>query len=78
MGEFDKGKIGIYYMLVSLCLFSIPVYIFVVLCLFYCFRVILEGNGRKERKLDENKQNGQNWQKAKKQSRQRELALLRQ
>ena len=51
----------IYYVLVSLCLFSILVYIFVVIYLFSCFRVILEGNGRKELKLGENEQN---WMKS--------------
>ena len=45
---------------------SILLYIFVVLCLFWCFRVILEGNRRKEQKSGENEQNGQNWQKAEK------------
>ena len=57
LGLDDKGKMVIYYMTVSLCLFSILVYIFVVLCLFYCSRVILEGNGRKEQKLSENEKN---------------------
>ena len=54
----NKGKMVIYYVPVSPCLFIILVYIFVVLCLFYCFRVILEVNGRKERKLGENEQTG--------------------
>ena len=38
--EFDKGKIIIIYVSVSLCLFSIFLCIFLVLCLFLCFVVI--------------------------------------
>ena len=74
MNEFDKGKMVIYYVLVSLCLFSILVYIFVVIYLFSCFRVILEGNGRKERKLGENEQNWMKLQIAEK-FKSRELTL---
>ena len=58
MGEFDKGKMIIYYVSVSLCLFSILVYIFTVLCLFQCFKVNLEVNGRNEPKLVKSSETG--------------------
>ena len=55
MGEFDKGEMVIYYVLISLFLFSILVYIVIVLSLFQCFRVILEGNGKKRAKTKQKK-----------------------
>ena len=52
----DKEKMVNYLLSVSPYLLCIFLYIIVILCLFYCFKSILEGNGRKELKQGENKQ----------------------
>ena len=44
----DKGKIANSLLSTSLYLFCIFVFIITVLCLFCCFRLILEGNRRKK------------------------------
>ena len=63
-GGFDKGKIVKNLMSISICLFCIFLFIFIVLCLFWCFRSNLEKYGRKE---PEQVKKGQNWQKSIKQ-----------
>ena len=65
MGEFDKGKIVNNLVSISIYFFCIFLFIFMVLCLFWCFRSNLEGYGRKELKQVKK---GQNWQKYMKQA----------
>ena len=54
--EFDKGKIVKSLLLIFLYLFCIFLFIITMLCLFQCFRLILEENRRKKLKWVENKQ----------------------
>ena len=50
MGEFDRDIIFIICLSICPCLFGILLFIFLVLCLFLCFVVILDESGRKELK----------------------------
>ena len=59
-GDKWQGKIDNYLLSIFLYLFGIFLFIITILCLFYCFRSILEGNRRKELKQVENRQI---WQK---------------
>ena len=56
VGEFDKSKIVNSLLSISLYLFCIFLFIILLLCLIYCFRLILEGSRRQELKRVENMQ----------------------
>ena len=56
----DKGKIVNNLVSISLYLFCILLFIFMVLCLFWSFRSNLEGNGRNELKRVKNWKNSMN------------------
>ena len=60
---FDKGKIIYYLVSILYTCFAFSCF-FMLLCLFKCYRSILEGYGRNQLKCVEN---GQNWQKSRKQ-----------
>ena len=53
----DKDKIVNYLLSISLYSFCIFLFIIMVLCLFQCFRFILEGNGRNELKQVKKRRN---------------------